>query len=151
MASIHIATKTVVKVSIGSPSGNSVAVFVQRGGIVPEGVDKEQLKRLVRQGFIEAVDVPDPEPEPTVFTQADVDAAVRAAEKAKDAELASARALVEEEARKVAEARAAAPADVTLADGSKPPTGEDGLQILHDATPVEAPKQSAAKPAAKRS
>jgi hypothetical protein len=53
----HIATAAVVKVSIGSLSGNRVAAFIQRGGVVPEGVAEEQLKRLVDRGLIEEVAV----------------------------------------------------------------------------------------------
>ncbi len=52
MSSQHIATAAVVKISIGSPSGNRVAQFIQRGGIIPEGVDEEQLKRLVKRGLV---------------------------------------------------------------------------------------------------
>lgn len=87
----HIATAAVVKVSIGSPSGNSVAQFVRRGDIVPEGVDEAQLERLEKQGFIAVLDEPEPDPEPTAFSQADVDAAVKAATEAKDTELAQAK------------------------------------------------------------
>ncbi|MDF2919097.1 MAG: hypothetical protein K0S70_3314 [Microbacterium sp.] len=88
----HIATATVVKVSIGSPSGNSVAQFVRRGDLIPEAVDEAQLKRLVKQGFIEEFEVPEPEAEPTVFSQADVDAAVKTATDAQSADLAQAKA-----------------------------------------------------------
>ena len=49
---LHIATAAVVKVSIGSASGNRVARFITRGDIVPEGVAKEQLERLVSRGLI---------------------------------------------------------------------------------------------------
>lgn len=55
MSTQHIATAAVVKVSIGSPSGNRVAQFVQRGGVVPEGVDEAQIERLIARGLI-AVD-----------------------------------------------------------------------------------------------
>ncbi|NLP82593.1 hypothetical protein HF576_01905 [Microbacterium sp. CFH 90308] len=92
MSNRHVATAAVVKVSIGSPSGNSVAQFVRRGDILPEGVDKEQIKRLTKQGFIAVLEEPDPEPEPTVFSQADVDAAVKAATDAQAAELKQAQA-----------------------------------------------------------
>jgi hypothetical protein len=88
----HIATAAVVKVSIGSPSGNSVAQFVHRGDVVPEGVDAAQIKRLVRQGFIESLNEPEPEPEPTVFSQADVEAAVKAATEAQAEQLKKAQA-----------------------------------------------------------
>lgn len=91
MAALHIATAAVVKVSIGSPSGNSVASFVRRGDILPEGVDEAQLERLAERGLIAELDVPEPEPEPEIFSAADVAAAVKAAEDAKDAELAQAK------------------------------------------------------------
>lgn len=87
----HIATAAVVKVSIGSPSGNSVAQFVRRGDLVPAGVDDAQIERLVKRGFIEEFEAPEAEPEPTVFSQADVDAAVKAATDAQAAELATAK------------------------------------------------------------
>ncbi|MFE7198508.1 hypothetical protein [Microbacterium oxydans] len=65
MSSQHIATAAVVKVSIGSPSGNRVAQFVQRGDLVPGGVAEEQLEHLVSRGLIKAVEVEEPEEEET--------------------------------------------------------------------------------------
>ncbi|AZS46670.1 hypothetical protein [Microbacterium oxydans] len=59
MSTQHIATAAFVKVSIGSPSGNRVAQLIQRGSVVPGGVDEAQLERLVDRGLIEAVDVED--------------------------------------------------------------------------------------------
>lgn len=59
MSTQHIATAAFVKVSIGSPSGNRVAQLIQRGGVIPGGVDEQQLERLVDRGLIEAVDVED--------------------------------------------------------------------------------------------
>lgn len=91
MTALHIATAAVVKVSIGSPSGNSVASFVRRGDLLPDGVDEAQLKRLTERGFIAKFDAPEPEPEPETFSAADIAAAVKAAEDAKDAELAQAK------------------------------------------------------------
>lgn len=88
---LHIATAAVVKVSIGSPSGNSVAAFVRRGELVPAGVDEPQIERLVKQGFIAEFEAPEAEPEPEVFSQADVDAAVKAATDAQSDELAKAK------------------------------------------------------------
>ncbi|WP_396645438.1 hypothetical protein [Microbacterium sp.] len=88
----HIVTAAVVKVSIGSPSGNSVAQFVRRDDLVPAGVDEEQLERLVRQGFIAEYEGPEPDPEPTAFSKDDVDAAVKAATEAQSSELAQAKA-----------------------------------------------------------
>jgi hypothetical protein len=149
---LHIATAAVVKVSIGGAGSNSVAAFVRRGEIVPEGVDKAQLKRLRKQGFIAELEEIEPEPEPVLYTQEDVDAAVQAAEDAKDAELADARRIVEEKAVEVAaqlaEIGKAQPADVTLADGSKPPTDENGVPIL-SAAPDAPAKRSARSTAAK--
>lgn len=49
---LHTASAAVVKVSIGSPSGNRVAVLVRRGDVIPAGVDAEQLKRLSDRGLI---------------------------------------------------------------------------------------------------
>jgi hypothetical protein len=57
MSTLHIATAAVVKVSIGSPTGNRVAQFVQRGGIVPDGVAEDQLERLIARGLIEVLEV----------------------------------------------------------------------------------------------
>lgn len=57
MSTQYIATAAVVKVSIGSSSGNRVAAFIQRGGIVPEGVVEDQLKSLVARGLIEEIAV----------------------------------------------------------------------------------------------
>ncbi len=48
----HIVTAAAVKVSIGSAGGNRIAQFLRRGDVVPEGVVKEQLKRLQRRGLI---------------------------------------------------------------------------------------------------
>lgn len=57
-ATIHKVTTAVVKVSIGDVTGNRVARFVYRDGIVPEGVSKDQLDRLAARGLIEPVKVP---------------------------------------------------------------------------------------------
>ncbi|KIP93386.1 hypothetical protein RU09_06115 [Microbacterium sp. MEJ108Y] len=59
MSTQHIASAAFVKVSIGSPSGNRVAQLIQRGGVIPGGIDEAQLERLVDRGLIEAVDVED--------------------------------------------------------------------------------------------
>ncbi|WEK60508.1 MAG: hypothetical protein P0Y60_14500 [Candidatus Microbacterium colombiense] len=63
MSTQHIATAGFVKVSIGSPSGNRVAQLIQRGGVIPGGVDEEQLDRLVGRGLVEAIDVEEVEEE----------------------------------------------------------------------------------------
>ena len=49
---IHVVTAAVVKVSIGANGGNRVARFVQRGDLVPAGVDAEQIDRLIARGLI---------------------------------------------------------------------------------------------------
>ena len=52
---LHVATAAVVKVSLGANGGNRVARFVQRGDLLPEGLDAEQLTRLEQRGLIEAL------------------------------------------------------------------------------------------------
>lgn len=52
----HIARAAVVKVSIGSPSGNSVAQFVRRGDVLPEGLDGAQIERLLERRLIEVAE-----------------------------------------------------------------------------------------------
>lgn len=68
MSNQHIATAAVVKISIGSPGGNRVAQFIQRGGIIPSNLDEEQVERLVARGLIAKVEVEESEegtePEP---------------------------------------------------------------------------------------
>lgn len=68
MSDQHIATAAVVKISIGSPGGNRVAQFVQRGGIIPANLDEAQVERLVARGLIAKVEVEESEegtePEP---------------------------------------------------------------------------------------
>jgi len=61
MSTQHIATAAFVKVSIGSPSGNRVAQLIQRGGVIPGGVDEKQLERLVDRGLIEVVEAEEAE------------------------------------------------------------------------------------------
>ena len=51
-ADLHVVTAAVVKVSIGANGGNRVARFVQRGDLVPAGIDAEQIERLVARGLI---------------------------------------------------------------------------------------------------
>lgn len=71
----HIATAAVVKVSIGSPSGNSVAQFVRRGDLLPEGLDEAQLERLVERRLIEAVaEVVEVEPPKATDSHEEIDA-----------------------------------------------------------------------------
>ncbi|UPL13018.1 hypothetical protein [Microbacterium galbinum] len=61
MSTQHIATAAVVKVSIGSVTGNRVAQLITRGDLVPDGVAEEQLEHLVSRGLIEAVEAGEPE------------------------------------------------------------------------------------------
>ena len=67
----HIATAAVVKVSIGSPSGNRVAAFVQRGDVIPEGVAEDQLNRLIDRGLITSVTVEEPDAGETTVPDGD--------------------------------------------------------------------------------
>lgn len=53
--STHIAKARVVKVSVGSDTGNRVARILFAGDVVPDGVAGEQLARLVERGLIEKV------------------------------------------------------------------------------------------------
>ncbi|WP_030147685.1 hypothetical protein [Mycetocola saprophilus] len=48
----YVATAAVVKVAIGSASGNRVAAFVQRGGVIPDGIAEAQIKHLIERGLI---------------------------------------------------------------------------------------------------
>lgn len=61
---LHVATAAVVKVSIGSTSGNRVALLVYRGDLIPEAADTEQVDRLLERGLIAAVEVDDEDGEP---------------------------------------------------------------------------------------
>lgn len=68
MSTQHIAKTRVVKVAVGSDSGNRVARILFAGDIVPDGVDDEQLTRLVERGLIEKVEAEEedlPEGDPT--------------------------------------------------------------------------------------
>jgi hypothetical protein len=48
----HMVTGTVVKVSVGTATGNRIARILRHGDIVPEGVDDELLARLADRGLI---------------------------------------------------------------------------------------------------
>jgi hypothetical protein len=48
-----VATGTVVKVSVGSPTGNRIAHIIRQGDVLPEGVDDLIIARLVNVGLIE--------------------------------------------------------------------------------------------------
>lgn len=59
----------VVKATVGAAGGNRVARVLFEGDPVPEGVDDEQIKRLLERGLIAKADSSDemnlPEGEPT--------------------------------------------------------------------------------------
>ncbi|GGM42045.1 hypothetical protein [Microbacterium saperdae] len=61
MAEQHVVTAAFVKVSIGSPTGNRVAVHLRRGDIVPDGVIESQLEHLVDRGLVEVEVIEDAE------------------------------------------------------------------------------------------
>ena len=52
---IYQAKAAYVKVAVGSAGGTRVARIIPRGGIIPDGVDAEALKGLVKRGLIEKV------------------------------------------------------------------------------------------------
>ena len=45
-------TGAAVKVSIGGPGGNRVAVILRRGDVLPAGVAEEQVDRLIDRGLV---------------------------------------------------------------------------------------------------
>lgn len=59
MSTQHIAKARVVKVAVGSNSGNRVARILFAGDIVPDGVADEQIERLLERGLIETVEAED--------------------------------------------------------------------------------------------
>lgn len=64
----YAAKSRVVKVAVGSANGNRVARILFAGDIVPDGVDEEQIERLVKRGLIEKVETGEvelPEGDPT--------------------------------------------------------------------------------------
>lgn len=98
--STHVVVAPAVQLVVGAR-----AYFLEKDAIVPEGVEPEDIERLVTDGLIAEYVEPEPveeTPPAGVFTQEDVDAAVKAAEDAKDVELAEARKLVEAKAAEVA-------------------------------------------------
>lgn len=52
MADLYQAKAPVVKVSVGSASGNRVARIIRAGDVVPAGVNEEALAALVKRGLI---------------------------------------------------------------------------------------------------
>lgn len=124
MSTQHIVTGALVKVSIGSPSGNRVARLVRRGDVVPDGVAEEQLQHLIDRGLIAEVEISEAEEETprTVFSQQDIDDAVKAAVDAKDAELEQARTDLQAKEAELEQATAAL--DAAKAEAGKAPAGE---------------------------
>lgn len=115
----HIVTAPAVQVTAGAR-----AHFIERGGILPQGVDEAVLDRLVDEGLIAEYEAPvdATPPAQTLFTQDDVDAAVADAVAAKDAEFeADKKALADEraefEAAKAADKKPAAPAKAPAKQG----------------------------------
>lgn len=96
MATTYRAKAVVVKVSVGPATGNRVARIIKQGGIIPEGVETEQIKRLLSLDLIEKA--------PTEETPEDAEA-----QEAADAE-AAAKAAADAEAKAAAEAEAKAKA-----------------------------------------
>lgn len=83
MATTYKATAAAVKVSVGPADGNRVARIIRRGGIIPEGVEPEQLKRLAELGLIEKVaeetSAADVEAEAKAAAEAEAEAKAKAA------------------------------------------------------------------------
>jgi hypothetical protein len=104
-----------------------------------EGITEEGLEHARVQGLID--DAPEfVEDEPLeVFSQADVDLAVKAATEAKDAELAEARKAVEDKAREVAEAAKQLKADKAAFETAQ------AEATKADTTKAQAAKTTAAK------
>jgi hypothetical protein len=95
MVTLYKAKASVVKVSVGPGTGNRVARIIHRGGIIPEGIEQEQIKRLEKLGLIEKVVVEE--------TATDADAKAAAEAKAKAAADAKAAAAAKAAADKAAE------------------------------------------------
>lgn len=95
MATTYRAKALVVKVSLGPANGNRVARIIKQGGIIPEGVEKDQLTRLEELGLIEKVPA---EPDESKQSSSDSDPE------------AEAKAAAEAEAKAAAEAEAKAAA-----------------------------------------
>lgn len=99
----HVVTAAAVQITAAGRTH-----FLETGAVIPKGVNDEVLNRLVREGLISELKIAEVAevPRVQVFTQADVDAAVKAAADANEAELEQARSIVEAEATKVAQAKA---------------------------------------------
>lgn len=54
----YIAAISAVKVSSGSPNGNSIVRIVREGEVIPEGVDESVIDSLLARGLISELDEP---------------------------------------------------------------------------------------------
>ncbi|URC18047.1 hypothetical protein QEO76_gp09 [Arthrobacter phage Cole] len=99
MATTYKATAAAVKVSVGPADGNRVARIIRRDGIIPEGVEADQLKRLEKLGLIEKVTEEADSTEVEAAAKAEAEAAAKAAADAK------AKAEAEAAAKKAAPAK----------------------------------------------
>jgi len=106
-------TAPVVKVAVGPADGNRIARFIDRGGIIPDGVDQGLLDQLVKLGRIEQVK--EEAPNDTAEEDAARAAAAHAAADAKADEdaKAAAKAKADADAKAAAEAKAASSAKTT--------------------------------------
>ena len=103
-----------------------------------EGITEEGLEHARTQGLIDdAPEIVEDEDAADWFTQADVDAAVKAATEALDAELDTARKAIEDKAREVADAAKQLEADRTAFETAQA-----------EAKKTDAAKAPAAKPTA---
>lgn len=105
-------TATVVKVAVGPADGNRVARFVDRGDIIPDGVEQGILDQLVKLGRIEKV---------TEEPAEDL-AAEEAARTAEAKAVADAKAKADADAKAAAAAKAKADADAKTAADAKATT-----------------------------
>lgn len=76
---IHTVIASVVKVTVGPASGNRVGRIIFRDGVIPEGVEPEQLERLVERGLIKPVTILSPEEIAAVEVKAAAEAEAKAA------------------------------------------------------------------------
>lgn len=105
MADLYQAKAPVVKVSVGSASGNRVARIIRAGDVVPAGVNEEALAALVKRGLIVKVV---PQQSAAAKAKADADAKAKADAEAKTKADADAKADAEAKAKADADAKAAA-------------------------------------------
>ncbi|WP_439593895.1 hypothetical protein [Microbacterium sp.] len=117
--------------------------YVAHDGVfTADQLDDDNAKHLLSVGLIEVIKVEAPaKTGGSTITEADVAAAVKAAEAAKDAELADGRKAVEEEAQEVA----AAKAELEQAQQQLEADRAELATALADATKPTAAKAAAAK------